>query len=170
MHPDRQLTRVDTICKYVDSMLLKNEDDFDRRCGYVHLYGVGLTAAFLALKRGHSREYAEIAEIAGLLHDYISYMSSEHGDEHAHKCVPIIREILTTTNEFSDTEVDMICQAVYSHSDKDKVDGELDEILKDADVMQHWLRNPMEEVFRDVDRTRALCKELSLSETVLKIR
>lgn len=155
---ERQYTRVDTIRVYVDRMLLENQDDLDRRCGYVHLYGVGQAAALLALKRGHNKKYAEIAHIAGMLHDFIAYQGKD-GPNHAHECEPVVREILVETGEFSKDEIDMICQAVYNHGDKNKVGTEFDEILKDADVMQHWLRNPMEEFWYSKDRVLKLVQE-----------
>lgn len=159
---ERQYTRVDTVRSYVDNMLLENHDDEDRRCGYVHLYGVGQAAALLALQRGHDRSYSELALIAGMLHDFISYQGKA-GPNHSHECEPVVREILTKTDEFSTEEVNMICQAVYNHSEKQTVGTEFDEILKDADVMQHWLRNPMENFWYDQDRTRRLLQEFGIA-------
>ena len=159
---ERQYTRVDTVRKYVDAMLLENKDDGDRRCGYVHLYSVGMAAAWLALKRGHDRAYAELAQIAGMLHDFTAYQGKD-GPEHAHECEPVIREILVETGEFNQQEIDMICTAVYRHSDKSKVDSEFDEILKDADMLQHWLRNPMEDFFFYKKRNQDLVKELGFT-------
>lgn len=158
----RQYTRVDTIRKYVDKMLLENEDDNDRRCGYVHLYGVGMAAAMIAMKRGHDRAYAELAEIAGILHDYISYQGKD-GPNHAHECEPVVRAILIETKEFKIDELNMICQAIYNHSDKNDSGTEFDEILKDADAMQHWLRNPMEDFWYDSIRTQKIIKEFNLT-------
>lgn len=158
MRMERQYTRVDTIRNYVDQMLLENTVDEDRRCGYVHLYGVGQAAALLALKRGHSKAYAELAQIAGMLHDYISYQGKD-GPNHAHECEPVIREILVHTGEFHLDEIEMICQAVYNHSEKQTIGSEFDEILKDADVMQHWLRNPMEDFWYSKERTKRLIQE-----------
>lgn len=155
---ERQYTRVHTIRAYVDQMLLENPDHRDRRCGYVHLYGVGQAAALLALKRGHDKAYAELAEIAGMLHDFTAYQGKD-GPNHAHECEPVIREILSSTGEFTEKETDMICQAVYNHSDKKAVGAEFDEILKDADAMQHWLRNPMEEFWYGEERTKQLIQE-----------
>jgi HD superfamily phosphodiesterase len=142
-------------------MLLENHDAEDRRCGYVHLYGVGQAAALLALKRGYGRTYSELAQIAGMLHDFISYQGKD-GPDHAHECEPAVREILTKTGEFSTEEVNMICQAVYNHSDKQTVGTEFDEILKDADVMQHWLRNPMEDFWYNKERTKRLIQEFGI--------
>lgn len=158
---ERQYTRIDTIRRHVDQMLLENQDDEDRRCGYVHLYGVGMAAALIALKRGHNREYAELAEIAGMLHDYISYQGKD-GPNHAKECEPVVRSILIETKEFTQDEINMICTAVYNHSDKGVVGSEFDEILKDADVMHHWLRNPMEDYWYHKERIHKLEVEFSL--------
>jgi len=157
----RQFTRIDIVRNYVDAMLLENEDDENRRCGYVHLYGVGMSASFIALKRGHDRAYSELAGIAGMLHDFISY-SGYGGPNHAHDCEPIARDLLIETKAFTEEEINMICQAVYNHSDKQIVGSEFDEIIKDADVMQHWLRNPKEDYYFDSDRTRSLIAEFGL--------
>lgn len=67
---ERQLTRIDTVRRYVDDMLKACEDKETARCGFVHLYGVGQACALIALRRGHDRAYAELAEIAGMLHDF----------------------------------------------------------------------------------------------------
>lgn len=153
-------TRIDTLRKYVDAMLLQNPDNNDRRCGYVHLYGVGMFAALIALKRGFD---PELAEMAGILHDYISYKEPDTAD-HAHRCVPVVRELLSEMNITTSEETEMICSAIYNHSDKDRVDSGFDEIIKDADVMQHWLRNPKEPIFRDGDRIEKLRQEFELRE------
>ena len=70
---ERQYTRVDTIRQYVDGMLNNLTDPDERRAGYVHLYGVGQAGALIALRRGHDRECAELAQIAGMLHDFAAY-------------------------------------------------------------------------------------------------
>jgi hypothetical protein len=139
-------------------VLLKNPDDVDRRNGYVHLYGVGMFAALIAIKRGVD---PELAEIAGILHDYISY-KEPHTADHAHRCAPVVRELLFEINITTAEETEMICSAIYNHSDKDSVNSTFDEIIKDADVMQHWLRNPKEPIFREGDRIEKLRQEFGL--------
>lgn len=159
---ERQLTRIDTVRRYVDEMLKACEDSEVARCGYVHLYGVGQACALIALRRGHDRAYAELAEIAGMLHDYSTYQDNMRED-HARRSSDRARAILTQTGEFTPKETDMICQAIRRHSDKEQIHEEMDEILKDADVMQHWLRNPTEEFFFDNVRVRGLIKEFQLT-------
>lgn len=159
---ERQLTRIDTVRQYVDEMLKACEDKEDARCGYIHLYGVGQACALIALRRGHDRAFAELAEIAGMLHDFATY--KDHAREnHAQRSSVLTRAILTQTNVFTQEEIDMICQAISRHSDKMEVHTDMDEILKDADVMQHWLRNPMEEYFFSQERVQKLIAEFGLS-------
>ena len=45
-------------------------------------------------------------------------------------------------------EIDVICSAIYHHSSKEITHAPFDEVLKDADVMQHCLYNPLFEVMK----------------------
>lgn len=167
---ERQYTRVDTIAKYVDQMLKECAESGDwegSRCGYVHLYGVGQAAGLIALKRGHDRQYAELAVIAGMLHDYETYHSKERTN-HAHKSSITARAILENAGNFTENEIQMICQAIYCHSDKELIGTEFDEILKDADEMQHWLRNPAEAYGFEKERTQKIIQEFGLISTSIE--
>lgn len=158
---ERQFTRIDTVRQVLDEKINAIEDAEQLRCAYVHLYGVGQAAAMLALKRGMGRKMAELAEIAGMLHDYTSYLVEE-SDDHAHKSAPYVRELLTETGKFTSEEIEMITNAVYNHSDKGRVDTPFDEVLKDADALQHCLRNPMEDFWYERGRVPAILKELGV--------
>lgn len=160
MH-DRQYTRVDTIRNYLDDMLKGLEDRETARNGYVHLYGVGQAASMIALKRGNSKAVAELAVIAGMLHDWCKYERDEDYD-HAHVSATDARGILEKAGCFTAEEMDMIEQAIYKHSDKSKVDSDFDEILKDADTLQHLLRNPMEDFWYTKPRVLKLFEEFGL--------
>ena len=50
---------------------------------------------------------------------------------------------ITVASKFSEEEIDMISHAIYRHSDKDEVDSPFDEVLKDADALQHFLIMPL---------------------------
>lgn len=130
---DRQYTRIDYVRQYLDEMLKNCADKETGRNGYVHLYGVGQACALIALFRGHAEKSSGQA-----------------------------RRILADTRAFTEEEIEMVCQAIGRHSNKKQVDGEFDEILKDADEMQHWLRNPAEEYFFHKERTQKIAKELGL--------
>lgn len=56
----------------------------------------------------------------------------------------------------------IICQAIARHSNKADIDTPFDEVIKDADVLQHYLRNPMEDHFLQNDRMQALLRELGM--------
>ena len=136
------MNRIEKVREVVDALLLNMEDCEERRCAYLHLYGVSQACALLALKR---KENTELAVIAGMLHDIYSYANMDSCD-HAHKGAEMARDILNSLKIFTEDESDMICTAIYNHSDKAIIHEALDEILKDADVMQHVLYNPLFEM------------------------
>ena len=133
------MDRIEKVREYVDSVLLHIPDSFERRCGYLHLYGVSQACTLIALKRS---ENAELATIAGMLHDIYCY-STMDTKEHAHKGADMARGILTSLQCFESDEIDAICSAIYNHSSKDGKFSAFDEVLIDADVLQHRLYNPL---------------------------
>jgi HD superfamily phosphodiesterase len=62
--------RLESIKVLVNEMLLTIENTVKMRESCIHLYGVSAFASMLAMKRGQN---PELAEIAGLLHDYYVY-------------------------------------------------------------------------------------------------
>ena len=158
---ERQYTRIDTVRTVLDELINAIEDSEQRRCAYVHLYGVGQAAALLALKRGMGREVAELAEIAGMLHDYTSYFA-EDSDDHAHQSAPYAKALLEQTGQFTEEEMEMVANGVYNHSSKGQIDTPFDEVIKDADALQHCLRNPMEDFWFHRGRVPAILKELGV--------
>lgn len=133
------MDRIEKVREVVDEILLNMPDNEERRCAYLHLYGVSQACALLALKR---KENEEMAIVAAMLHDIYTYAKMDPAD-HAHKGAKMAREILDSLHIFVEDEIDLICTAIYNHSDKSAMHGWLDEILKDADVMQHVLYNPL---------------------------
>lgn len=153
------MNRIETVRQQVDTILFGMSDAEERRCGYVHLYGVAQACALLAKKRGES---VELAVIAGMLHDISSYANMDSTD-HAHKGATMAREILESLKIFSEEEMETVCTAIYRHSDKELIHNALDEILKDADVLQHVLYNPLFEVkLSERERYEKLAAELGL--------
>ena len=72
-------------------------------------------------------------------------------------------KILTELNCFTKEEIDVICSAVYHRSDKDVIDGIYDELLKDSDVLQHYLYNTSDPIQENEEiRLTLLLKELNL--------
>jgi HD superfamily phosphohydrolase YqeK len=59
------MNRIEILRQYIDNILLNMSDVEERRCAYVHLYGVAQFCALIVLKRG---ENTELATMAGMLH------------------------------------------------------------------------------------------------------
>lgn len=136
------MNRIELVRKCVDTILLNITDSIERRCGYIHLYGVSQACAMIALKRN---ENFELAIIAGMLHDIYSYATMDTKD-HAHKGSIMAKEILNNLGVFADDEIDMICCAIYNHSSKEVTHTSFDEVLIDEDILQHYLYNPLLDV------------------------
>jgi uncharacterized protein len=131
------MDRTERVRQVVDQILCGQPDEEERRCGFVHLYGVAQAAALLALVRGLD---PELATVAGMLHDLWTYHSGDPTD-HGRRGALLAREILTDLDAFTADEITTLCAAVAHHCLKGEVHGAYDELLKDADVLQHHLYN-----------------------------
>jgi HD superfamily phosphodiesterase len=136
------VNRIEVLRKYIDEILLHMEDSEERRNGYVHLYGVAQACALISMKRGQD---AELATMTGILHDIYSYTNMDIED-HAQKGAVMAREILASLHITNADETEMICNAINTHSDKEAVHSDFNEVLKDADVFQQCLYNPTIEI------------------------
>jgi uncharacterized protein len=133
------MNRLEIVRAKVDSVLESIGRQSDRRCGYVHLYGVAALCALLATKRGID---SELCATAGMLHDISSYETGDPKD-HAERSASRASELLAETCLYSESEMAAVSEAIRMHSSKNTVDGPLCEVLKDADVLQHYLYNPL---------------------------
>ena len=136
------MSRIKDLQKQVHRVLKGMDDNQKRANAIAHLHGVSLAAVMIAKKRG---ENAELAAMAGLLHDLYAYKSGSY-DDHAHRGAEYARRILQELDITSKEETDIICSAIWHHDSKDQIDLAMDEILKDADVIHHSLQDPTREV------------------------
>ena len=153
------MSRLKELRKYVDNKLSKMDDADKRLSATAHLYGVSLAAQILAKKRGLD---PELAGMAGMLHDLHAYKTGSY-DDHAHLGAELARKILGKLELTNPEETDIICSAIYHHDDKASIDSPMDELLKDADVIDHCFKDsskPVKE--KEQKRYEALCKELGL--------
>ena len=130
-----------------------------RNSAIVHLYGVSLAATMIAQKRGLD---AELLSMAAMLHDLHAYKRGSY-DDHAHKGAELAREVLGKLNLTTPEETEIICSAIYHHDDKHVVDSQMDEALKDADVIHHCM-NDLSKPVKDKERARfdSLCTEFGM--------
>ena len=153
------MNRIEQVREKVDELLLNMSDSQMRKEAYVHIYGVSQACGLLALKRD---ENVELAIVAGMLHDIYLYTKMDP-IQHANRGAEMSRSILNSLEVFNEEEIDAICTAINHHSDKSIKHGDLDEILKDADVMQHALYNPLFKVKQQEQiRFASLKEELCL--------
>jgi HD superfamily phosphodiesterase len=131
--------RIERLRKYIDDILLNMKDTEERRCGYLHLYGVSQSCAMIALKRNQD---VELATMAGMLHDLHSYKAMKT-ENHAEHGAVLARQILEELSLTTANETDLICSAIRNHSSKAIIHSAFDEVLKDADVLQHCLYNTL---------------------------
>lgn len=100
-----------------------------------------------------------------MLHD-IYYYRTGIGDNHAHNGAEYVRPILRDLQIFNEEEQRLILSAIFNHSDKKNSNDEYDELLKDADVMQHFLYNTKLDIFqKEAVRLKKLFQEFNLNNT-----
>lgn len=134
---------------------------------YIHIRQVSFACALIALKRG---ENAELATMAGLLHDIASLKKHDiepfrvHDltpENHAEKGAAIAMEMLLDMNITTPQENEIICSAIRKHSNKNVIDSPFDEVLKDADVFAHGISNIDSRNFRGY-RWDKVCQEFGI--------
>lgn len=156
---EKAMSRLKELRKYVDQKLNQMEDVDKRNGAFVHLYGVSLAATMIAKKRGLD---PELSAMAAMLHDLYAYKSGSY-DDHEHKGAELAGNILRELKLTDEAETDMICSAIYHHGDKHIVDGPMDEVLKDADVIHHCMNDiskPVKE--KERERFEKLCGEFGM--------
>ena len=153
------MSRIKELQKYVHRVL-RDVDPDKRANAAAHLHGVSLAAVMIAKKRG---ENAELAAMAGLLHDLWAYKSGSYED-HARLGAQYARKVLAKLEITSEEETEAVCRAILRHDDKAGADGGLDEVLKDADVVHHSLADPTKEVKpHERERYLKLCREFGFA-------
>lgn len=153
------MDRLEIVRQYVDNLLNNMTNSRKKRNGFIHLYGVCTFCTILAKKRNLN---VEICAVCGMLHDIYKYRTL-NSEEHGKLGSIDARKILSELNCFTNEETDIICTAIYNHSDKNMFHGPYDELLKDADVLQHYLYNTSDPI-QENERLRltVLLKELGI--------
>jgi HD superfamily phosphodiesterase len=156
------MNRLDQVRAAVDEILEKQTDRQLMRDGYVHLYGVSLCAADLAMRRGLD---AQCAAIMGLLHDIAKYQTGvDRG--HEKRSAEAADTLLKAMGAFNEDETTCITEAIVLHRQKRKVHGAYAELLKDADALHHYLYPPGDVSNKEKKRLTALSEEIGLPLTV----
>lgn len=113
---------------------------------YFHSLSVSSLCQKLALEKNLN---IELAAIMGLFHDYaqfIHHTSFDHAKRSSEMIIPWL-------DDFDETEKQIITQAIAYHGDKEKIDDDYSEILKDADVLAQYFAEP-DIIFKQASQIR----------------
>lgn len=145
------MDRLELIREKTDAIIRKLNKEEERKFAYIHTYGVAQAAAMLAVLRHLD---VELCCIAAMLHDISLYAMNCPHRIHAQKSAEYAEMLLMKTKLFSEEEIRLLTHVIATHSDKmTRHDGAMSELLKDADVLQHYLYNPKIEL-SEKDRVR----------------
>ena len=97
----------------------------------IHMVGSARNGYFLALKR---KVDAELAVLACSVHDYGRIVTGKQ-DNHAAAGFEPLKVFLAECGYLDADEIDLIAVAAKNHSNKEAVGTPLDEVVKDADVL-----------------------------------
>lgn len=157
------MKRVEYVDRFVSDVFRTIDDEKWLFRAVSHSHAVSRFAYLLALRRG---EDAEIAAVSGLLHDLYAYEHLDYND-HAHLGAVRAAEVLTLLGMFTEAEIDVVRAAVWHHDDLDRTDGPMDEILKDADMLDNSLTRPVDTLKpHEQMRFRAVMSELGIVQCI----
>ena len=131
------MERILKVRDYIDHFLDIIPSVEERKAAIIHTYGVAQLCTMIALKRGLD---PELAHISGLLHDVYTYFTRSELC-HSISGADMVRTAIRDMNIFTNEEKKIILSAIFYHSDKEHIHDEYDEVLKDADVLQHYCSN-----------------------------
>ena len=117
--------------EYIDKHDTSDKRDSSKSWEKVHMASCGRVGYILAKKRGLD---ADLAGTAAAIHD-IGRVVTGIQKGHAEAGYEQAREFLKATGLFTDDEVEMLAVSVKNHSSKSVIGSPLDEIVKDADVL-----------------------------------
>lgn len=133
------MDRLEWIKGKVDCLIEAIQDKDTRKFAYLHLYGTSQFATMLAINKHID---IELCAISAILHDISLYAFNSGHAHHAKESAEIAMNILRDCELFEEAEIKTIVHAIEKHSDKQsKQDGLYAEVLKDADVLAHYLYN-----------------------------
>lgn len=160
------MSRIEIVQKYVNNIFDHMESKEELRCAFIHTYSVAQYCSLLAVKRGLD---PELAYICGLLHDVYFYKTGYHV-YHSINGAEMIRVVFKRDLKdiFSDDEQTIIKSAIFHHSDKKHIHDNYDELLKDSDLLQHWLNDMSKDNSINI-RLQAIQKELGLPPSKISV-
>jgi uncharacterized protein len=134
------------------------ERDYPLAWEQVHMVSCSKIGQLLAIKR---RVDPEMAAIACVLHDYGRIITGRQAN-HAHNGYLPLKDLLNEYGLFTAEEIEILAQAAKNHSSKQKIGTEIEEIVKDADVLDCYQYGQTLERPEQRDRLAAVLAELGI--------
>ncbi len=119
------------LLKVINSQIPSEERDETLEWEILHSASCARLAWVLALERGTD---PELAASAAAVHDYGRIITGSQSN-HAEAGYQPVQDFLRGTSLFSDNEISVIALAVKNHSSKTVTGTPIEEIVKDADVI-----------------------------------
>lgn len=157
------MNRLEKVRELVNEIIISNTVHAEVPIAFLHLYGVSDFCSMLAMKRGLD---IEICAIAGMLHDIWTYKTGDSKEHAKHGSVEA-RNIMSELEIFTHDEINRISQMISNHSKKRKGHDIYDELLKDADTLQHYFYNTSLEIIKkEKERLVSLLDELEIENNI----
>jgi len=134
------------------------ERDYPLNWEVIHASSCSRVAQILARKRGID---VEMAAIAAAVHDYGRIVTGKQ-QNHAEAGFEPLKEFLINLGIFTDNEIQLLTDTCRRHSNKHEVGNDLEEVIKDSDVLDCHLYG--EEIKKEPHKMRLnqVLKELGI--------
>lgn len=144
--------------------ILQQRRSSELKNGWFHLSSVAALSGLLANKRCLN---SEICQTAGILHDLWLYLNlpldRERHKKHDELGASFANDILQESRLYSVTECTLIVKIIRAHNKKDMEHDEYEELLKDADALQHYINSSdYDKRYNYHGRIEPLLKELNI--------
>lgn len=126
----------------------------------IHMISCAKIGQLLALKRGVN---PELAAIACSVHDYGRIVTGKQR-HHAEAGYEPLKQFLLEVGSFTAEEIEMLARAAQNHSSKREIGTPLEEVVKDADVLDCYQYGILPEREEQKERLALVRKELALPE------
>lgn len=113
---------------------LTEERDIEADWERIHISSCAKLGYILAEERGVD---PELSACACAIHDYGRIITGKQKG-HAEAGYEPVKKFLKNTKLFSDEEIEQMANSLRNHSSKGRIDCELDEIVKDADILDFY--------------------------------
>lgn len=149
------------VIRYADAIMNRIEEPEWRIRALGHSHAVAALAALLARRRGLD---ADVAAVCGILHDLAAYERRSY-EAHAAYGAQRALEVLRELGETEASVLECVRSAILRHDDLRETDGPMDEVLKDADLLDNaQLKAPQELKAWEAERLRRVYEELGMPE------